>query len=279
MHLEVRSDVKRWPAGSSKGGEFAPKAGGAGAAPKAQAVKVGARLQFSSGVDHATGKPVTNFRGTVARKAPDGRLMVNAGTNAKPRWVATHTDKVQTPARKLGPRNDNRRTYAQRLTEDERKAIDAYMGENYKSINGTLREGKPPSGVTAKRIAALDSAVSKGTLATDATLYRAAGGLGDDPSALIGKTFTDHGFASTSEGTQLPLMMASSRRNGIYARIKAPAGANVGYLTKVRNQQAISKYSGVAEREVLLPRGSQFKITNARQGGDGTWTVDMELIA
>jgi hypothetical protein len=262
----------RFNANHDQKGRFAGGPGG-------KALKVGQSAHFSTGVEHGTGKTVTNFKGKVGRAAPDGRLMVNAGTSAKPRWVITSAAHAVEPQRKAGPRNENRRTYADRLTPDEKKAIDAYMGENYKSINGTLRSGQDPSGVTAKRIAALDSAVAKGELAKDTTLYRAAGGLGDDPSALVGKTFTDKGFVSTSEGTQLPLMMASSQRNGVYARIKAPAGANVGYLTKHRNQQATSKYSGVAEQEILLPRGSQFKITAAKQGRDGMWTVDMELAA
>lgn len=272
---EVRTDaVKRWPAGSSKGGEFAPKAGGV----SPTAVKVGDRLDFSTGVEHGSGKAISNFRGSVARKSSDGRLMVNAGTKSRPRWVVAHAKDATVPQRKAAVRNDSRRSYKDRLSPDEVQAIDAYMGENYKSINGTLREGKTPSTITTKRITALDSAVTKGVLEKDTTLYRAAGGLGANPSSLVGQTFTDPGFASTSEQTALPLKMAASRRGGVFARIKAPAGAHVGYLSKVRNQQSVSAYDGTPEQEALLPRGSQFRVTGARQGADGMWTVDMELI-
>jgi hypothetical protein len=250
--------------------------GGGGVAP--DDVKKGGRFEFASGTEHGTGKHVENFRGTVAQKTSDGRLMVNAGTPKKPRWVVTRVDDAR-PIVRSQPvtRGDSKRKYRESLTPGEVKAIDSYMGENYKSINGTLRNGEGPSAVTGKRIAALDSAVRKGQLGRDTTLYRAAG-FKQDWDALVDKTFTDHGFVSTSEATELPLMM-SHRPNGAFIRIKAPAGAHVGYLHKLRNQQAVSKYDGVPEKEVLLPRDSTFKVTAAKRDREGVWHVDMELLA
>lgn len=240
-------------------------------------VKPGSRHEFATGVEHDTGKTVSNFRGTVARKGADGRLMVNAGTASKPKWVVTRAEHIKAPEKKApATRGDNRRTYADRLTEDEKKAVLNYQSEGYKTINGALRTGRKPSAITAKRIAALDSAVAKGRLEKDATLYR--GFAHPDPASLVGREFVDHGFVSTSEGSELPLKMAASRRDGVYTRIKASAGANVGYLQKVGNRQATSKYGGIDEREALLPRGARFKVTSARQDKDGMWIMDMELL-
>jgi hypothetical protein len=213
----------------------------------------------------------------VVEKAGDGRLMVNAGTKKKPRWVVTHAKHASEPVKKQGIRNDNLRNYKESLTPAELKAIEDYQGENYKGINSTLRRGETPGPVIAKRIQGLDSAVSKGVLAADKTLYRSGNGWGN-PGEMIGKTFTDHGFVSTSEGTTLPSRMAASRKDGVFARIKAPAGASVGYLGKVFNAQSTSKYGRVKENEILLPRGSTFKVTAARRNSEGTWIVDMELV-
>jgi hypothetical protein len=257
-----------------------PASTAAPVAPVTATTKVGARHSFASGKDHATGKTVENFKGTVARVAPDGRLMVNAGTKTRPRWVVTTTSQIQAPTKAPAAAravNESKRDYAESLTADEIKAIDAYMGENYKSINGTLRRGDPPSAITAKRIANLDAAVAKGVLAKDTRLYR-AGTLGGNPADMVGKTFVDHGFVSTSEKTTLPLRMAASQREGVFMRINAPAGANVGFLSKFRNQQSVSKYGGVNEDEALLPRDSEFIVRSARQGKDGMWTVEMDLV-
>lgn len=268
-----RGNDKHVPKGP-KGGQFAKKGG----IPIGE-IKIGQRLDFSTGTEHGSNKAVTDFRGAVARKSSDGRVMVNTGTKVKPRWVVAHADHASVPTRKPGVRNDNRRKYQDSLTSDELKAIDSYQLESYTTINSALRRGETPSTVTANRIKHLDTAVAKGKLAKDTTLYRAGGGFGADPAAMVGKIFTDHGFVSTSEHTELPLLMAGARKNGVYVRIKAPAGASVGYLSKVRNQQAVSKYGGVAEQEALLPRGSAFTVTKAHQGADGMWTVDMELLA
>jgi hypothetical protein len=283
VHLPKSGKFGSGSGGGSGGGGGADggKTGGGGGGGSSEGVtaKKGDRLEFSRGKEHATGKDIKNFRGEVVQKTPDGRVMVNAGTKKNPKWVASHESNARPIQKKAPIRNESRQKYKESLAPHELKAIDAYQTTSYQSINGALRKGQVPSGVTGARIKALDSATSKGQLAKDTTLYRSAGGLGKDPSKLVGKSFIDRGFVSTSEKTDLPLKMAASQKNGVYARIKAPKGAKVGYLSKVRNQQAVSKYGGVDEAEALLPRDSAFKVLAAKQGSDGMWTVDMELVA
>lgn len=239
------------------------------------AVKVGQRLQFSGGTDHSTGQPVGEFRGTVARKASDGRMIVNAGTPKKPHWVQTHVDHASEPVRKQGSRNENKRNYASSITEDERKALLFYQGEGYRTINKALRSNKEPSALSKRRIEALDSAISKGTADSDMTLYR---GFNGDPAKLVmGATFTDKGYASTSESSTIPARMAAARRDGVYARIHVRAGQHLAYVHKVHDQQATSKYGGDLEREVLLPRDSTYTVTRVQRAADGGYIVDMEL--
>jgi hypothetical protein len=247
-------------------------------APAAPTPKVGDRLAFAGGTDVKTGAAVPEFKGTVARVSPDGRLMVNAGTKTRPKWIIARAADASAVQRKApATRGESRRNYAKQLTPDEKAAIAAYQGESYKAINGTLRKGAEPGTVTAKRIVSLDSAISKGVLEKDTTLYRAGSLGGANPADLVGQRFTDHGFVSTSEATTLPLRMASSG-SGIFARIKAPAGTPIGYLSKESDRQSTSKYGGVKEQEALLARGSTFDVTGARQDKDGMWIVDMELM-
>lgn len=256
---EYRDDHGRWTNGVS-----------------IDSVEVGHRLDFSGGTDHATGQPTGQFRGTVARKAPDGRMIVNAGTPKKPRWVQTHVDQASVITRKPAARNQSKRNYADTITEPERKALLNYQAEGYETINGALRGSKKPSDLTQRRIDALDSAIDKGVAEHDLTLYRGLR-LNGDPRELIGKSFSDPGFASTSETSVIPARMAAIRRNGVYARIHAKAGQHLAYVHKVHDQQATSKYGGELEREVLLPRDSTFTVTKVQQAADGTYLVDIDL--
>jgi len=147
-----------------------------------------------------------------------------------------------------------------------KEAVDSYSGSGYSGINAALRQAKVEawnSGTSAlttlskeqaMRVAALDvvtrvglrepppSEVYRGVKSNDFTRY--VDSLG------VGQTFTDSGFVSTSTEWWTANNFGNAS-GGTIMKIKTRQGLSI---------KAWSSHSG--ENEVLLPRGSRFKITS-----------------
>jgi ADP-ribosyltransferase exoenzyme len=157
------------------------------------------------------------------------------------------------------------------LTKEEQDSITHYQGEKgFEKINTSLRNGNPP-GEHAKR---LSSAIEKHRLTQDTIVYRGVGNTlskqiadkwrdrepGDPPI-----TFVDKGFVSTSQSKKVA---ESFSKNTI--TIKLPKGHNA--LPIVDRKMA-------HESEILLNRGSKFKVTNVRKTAAGNKRIDVEIMS
>ncbi|MEC0033314.1 ADP-ribosyltransferase [Bacillus cereus] len=177
------------------------------------------------------------------------------------------------------------------LTVDEKNAITYYTGQNYMYINYYLRSNKQdllpestiPKPELDKKICLIDSAINKAVLKEDIIVYRNTGEQefkeskyflqpiwGPDFNTLegienfeeyikkaitlvqknINKTYTAPAYTSTSLQKD-----TAFGRSAIRMEIQVPKGTHAPYI------DSISKFKG--EQEVLLPRGSKFKITGA----------------
>ncbi len=137
------------------------------------------------------------------------------------------------------------KVWAKELAYSEKNALIDYSNSAYQDINNTLRtKGKEAAHPLVKaKIEAIDAALAKAPgLPHDVVLKR---GVGGNFPLTVGDTYEDKGFMSTSVGDGF------SGSNQFV--IKAPKGAKAAYLTMS---------SHTKEKEVLLPRGSQLKITN-----------------
>lgn len=248
-------------------------------------IKVGDRVHVAHGSTlkgDQYGHGVSDVKGTVARKGKDNRVLVNTGTKQKPAYVVAAGKDVAPAKRQAAQRIADRAGWATSLTPQQRKAVESYKGTGYRHINGTLRHGKEPSAATRERISALDAAVGRGKVERNITAYRTfdARALPGPPTSLIGKTFTDHGFVSTSESGREPFAIAAKRvpkgRNPVLARIKIPAGTHAGFPDRVLGIQGASGYQ---ELELLLPRDSSFRITGVKRAANGIYEMELELIA
>lgn len=157
-------------------------------------------------------------------------------------------------------------SYTEPLTSSEIAGLRAYSSNGYRSINSTLR-GKPTVGAQPDYVEThtkrIDSAMAKSSITQEATIWR---GVRIDPSKIPahfkeGDTYMDKGFMSFSKSE------AFARGWGYGAVLK---------LTVSPGHRAIDmkgKTLHEHEQEVLIPRGSQFKIKKVESN-----TVHLELM-
>lgn len=151
------------------------------------------------------------------------------------------------------------------LTGLEKTALRQYTSFGYSTLNRHLRQGGPATGAVTTLDGAFAAAVP---LVREATVYRGMGGPAASAPA-VGKTYTDLGFISTSLNENKALGFTGSV--GLVV-ITLPVGATVLNLE--------ARQVGAGEAEILLPRGSSFRVTG-RSGGGGTGrlpTIRMTLI-
>jgi hypothetical protein len=151
------------------------------------------------------------------------------------------------------------------LTKEERHAVYEYTGSDATTLNRFLREGRvAPDIMTRAAMKAettqLDSAVGKGTLTRETTLYRgtslATFGLMGAPK--VGQVIRDKGFLSAS--TSQDVGHEGSFRGGLKLTVIAPRGT--------RGVDA-SHVAGGGEKEIVLGRGQRLQVTSVRSANTG----------
>lgn len=159
------------------------------------------------------------------------------------------------------------------LTGLETEAIQYYTTTGHDPINSYLRgEYHPTDPVRILgRIDALDGLIQKHPLPRDTPMARGSGFEAIDrldmTRPLVGQTITDPAFLSTSLGTE---SRGIFRDLPVQLRITAPEGTHAAPLWTLGS-------AAPAEREMLLPRGTQLRITHATADGD-VWTIECEVV-
>lgn len=159
-------------------------------------------------------------------------------------------------------------------------AANLYSGSAYGPWNARLRSEAPngtplKGGQYSKGTKDLDSAM--GPIPDDVILHRGTTfeefGLGymppPSPTDMVGKTYTNHAYASTSVGEY-----AHFRSKPVQVEIMAPAGAKGTNLMR-------SSGFGTGEREFLLARGTKFFVHSVEEhsnGHGGKWRVRVEIV-
>lgn len=150
--------------------------------------------------------------------------------------------------------------WGEQLSGTERTALVSYKKEAYRPINRSLRfpgkfSDEKNAEIKKEYIDPLDSALGKATINQDIHVYRnfeLEPFEKAKPEQLIGRSFYDKGFYSTSLSKT-----AMDDMGGIRATVKVPKGTKGAYIEHVAS---LSKN----EYEVLLPRNTKFKITNVK---------------
>jgi hypothetical protein len=132
----------------------------------------------------------------------------------------------------------------------------------YERINGALRRDSPLKAEDQKVVDALDRVIQANPSQTDAVLYRAIAREADQPplpEMKPGDTFSDKGFVSTSTNwTTGSDFQQSGKAEHRMLQIKVPKGTPA---------LAVGKHikDGPTENEVILPRGSKFKVSEVKE--------------
>lgn len=176
----------------------------------------------------------------------------------------------------------NKRMPLPRFTKDELDAVKAYTGHLYKAINKGLRGVATSLTDQVKKIInGLSNAFRKAKTPEAVIVHRGVGPdflatLGaktNDPASmqgLVGKTFTEQGYLSTSVGRR-----AAFPKN-IYLGIRVPEGH------PAINVMPVSHF-GDSEREILIDRNSRMVVHAVYErpinhGTDRAWFMEVEIV-
>lgn len=171
---------------------------------------------------------------------------------------------------------DNFSSWASGLTKEEKWAVEAYSGGGYETINGELRREVAPektSGKTPQVISGLDAALAKGGLSEPIKIYR--GVRGEFAESLIelaktGGVFVDKSYMS---GT------IAKKISEEFSRHKDATNAVLEIDGKKGTPGAyIDALDITGEAEWLFPRGSKFKVTEAKKDETGKWRIKAEFV-
>lgn len=180
-----------------------------------------------------------------------------------------HSPKFDPPSKKVsGMKEEEAKKWAEEtgmdqehknLTPRQQKAIKLYTSEsgNYIGINDSLRGKKDPSDNQRAIIEEMTTSINKTELPTDLLLQRALKVDNDAmvdfaESLTVGKVFTDKAFTSTTLG--------NSKGTAVQFIIRAPKGTK-GIEVFSNNNPSRNSKNGSNELEILLQRGTKFKVT------------------
>lgn len=184
------------------------------------------------------------------------------GQPTDPKWRARLADKSPKPAG-VGVRHIEH-TYSQGdkffekhdvadVTPSERKSIKGYALGDFSPINRALRNDKPVPSYLRNDAENLDAVLKRSKIPENVVLRR--GIQYDDVADLdnmeSGDEIEEKGFASTS--------LSNAFEGNVQLKIKANKGQS-GIM--------IEHYTGNKEHEILLPRGSMYKINHVKKETD-----------
>lgn len=157
------------------------------------------------------------------------------------------------------------------MSMGEQNAIYDYTEGGFYFTNGLLRgtvdEDEADGPIVRKYIAALDAMEKRGHIPEDVTLYR---GFNTDNEMRPGQIVSDKGFVSTSvmRGTA-DHFLPGNKKYGVLLKIHAHKGSNAIIVTIARK-----------EGEVILPRGSRFKVKSVTWNeGKSTYEAEVDHLS
>ena len=155
--------------------------------------------------------------------------------------------------------------------------LNQYTTGQYRMINSALRESNGAKAHRADYLKEMDRAfdlsprnpqrieLHRGTDVEQFMDNALKGTVTDDPASWVGKEFVDHGYMSTSLGGK-----AAFSHEPIIMHIDVPKGAKMAYVDSADplvKTNVITQFPG--EREVILQRGTQFKVSKVETDAEG----------
>lgn len=153
-----------------------------------------------------------------------------------------------------------------------------YKTTNYDGINRTLRMGADDPELFKEEIHYLDTVMAENETPEDIVAYRGMNieHIIEQGNDVVGKTFQDMGYTSTSLSSRDAEEFAVLKENGILARIFIPAGTHSTYMDFPQMRDEVG--FGI-EEELLLARGTRFKVMAYRDVEGGKKEIDLEVLS
>lgn len=152
------------------------------------------------------------------------------------------------------------------LSATEEAALREYQANGYLRVNEILRDVDDGASLGAQgllrideMIEALDSAIAGGVVPFPVEVHRGVrevvAWLSNDLSSLVGTTFTDAGFMSTSLDLDSAVNKVRPAKNPAILCLQLPASQHAAWLPLVGKTALRNEY------ELLLPRNTSIRIT------------------
>lgn len=167
----------------------------------------------------------------------------------------------------------------------EAKALTNYTSwtgsDNFYRVNSALRKGKEPSKVVEKAVKNLDSAFDKAPpMPFDAQTYRVTRFNTAKDKAMIeqfanlkpGQKFSDAAYVSTSLSpgiTKNDFFRGNASETSVVFKVNVAKGKKAIYVKDLSHTKT--------ERELLLPRGSEFTVKSNVVKRDGTIEIELDM--
>jgi hypothetical protein len=167
--------------------------------------------------------------------------------------------------------SDTQEYQSKNETEDMKFARQDYATDGYKEINTRLREGTPLGEDLGFISNQLDQGIiSNPGIPNEMTVFRGANI--DASQFTIGTTFKDNAFVSASiSKNEVARFSWGGSQNPVIMEISMPQGSKIFSPSLAGDQFAF-------EKEVLLPRGSEFKVTDVSTLNDIYTYIKMEYL-
>ena len=173
--------------------------------------------------------------------------------------------------------------WARALSHDEKISLREIAGSPYREIHAylrkTVRENQPS---LDSRIARIDSAISKGNVNRDVTVYRADSNpnllqLWNEMNAAKkpgSRMFSDNGYTFCSLDPNVAYWWATSqlRNESVQLEILIPKGSRAAYI------DAENIHTDRGYLELLFPRGSKFEAIGAKKDSSGRKVLSVRLV-
>lgn len=218
------------------------------------------RMQTS---DMRPAKKETGFKYSADQpRADNGQFGSGNGGSAASKPARDYSKMSEAASQKVTDRASKQ--HLTKLNPDERRTVRNFSEAGNYGVNEGLRSGSELTGEQSAQVGNMDSAIAKGALDENTTLYR---GIETLPGGWKeGTEFQDNGFVSTTLREDVANSFAF--KNGTVVKINAPAGTHAMHMS------SLSKHS--SEQEVLLGRGHTYRVTGiSKSGGRNIVNVDI----
>lgn len=266
------------PGATGKPEETGPPSEGGGDLTKAEETKPDGKISPAAIVDEQNAladltSQLTELRTMLAELAAERHFVGGKHPrDPKGQWTEVGTGglKSRKPMKALATKLTDVPS-SKSLSERHQKAVYDYTGGRFRDVNETLRfpDAARPYSDTQDIIDNLDSAFEAapplpGSVTVRRRVRRAESMFGE-PGSRVGGTFTDDGFVSTTVG------QTDEYFGDTQIDIKVPKGAK---LLDVKDNS-----NNPREAEMLLPRGTRFKVTGDEVDDRGVRQIRLEVQA